>query len=198
MNPYVTGTVIKELREKSHLTQAELAKKLKVSDKTVSKWETARGYPDITLLEPIAEVFGVSITELFSGNTVRNTNRAANMMRSRFYVCPICGNTLHSMGEAAITCHGVTLTPCEAEEANEEHRIFTEAAEDEFFVQVEHEMKKEHYISFVAAISPDRIQMVKLYPEWNAEARFQRDSVQKIVFYCNKDGLFQTDIRKDR
>lgn len=56
MNQYVTGTVIRELREKNQLTQRELAEKLGVSDKTVSKWETAKGYPDITLLEPIAEV----------------------------------------------------------------------------------------------------------------------------------------------
>ena len=67
MNQYVTGTVIKELREKHHLTQSELAKKLNVSDKTVSKWETAKGYPDISLLEPIAKVFGISVTELISG-----------------------------------------------------------------------------------------------------------------------------------
>ena len=43
MNQYVTGAVIKELREKYHLTQTELAEKLNVSDKTVSKWETAKG-----------------------------------------------------------------------------------------------------------------------------------------------------------
>ena len=74
MNSYVTGAVIKELREKYHLTQAELAEKLNVSDKTVSKWETAKGYPDISLLDPIAKVFNVSITELLSGNMVNNVN----------------------------------------------------------------------------------------------------------------------------
>ena len=46
MNEYVTGAIIKELREKNHLTQAELAEKINVSDKTVSKWETGKGYPD--------------------------------------------------------------------------------------------------------------------------------------------------------
>ena len=68
MNKYVTGAIIKELREKHHLTQAELAEKINVSDKTVSKWETAKGYPDISLLEPIAKVFWISVTELISGN----------------------------------------------------------------------------------------------------------------------------------
>ena len=81
MNPYVTGTVIKELREKHHMTQAELAEILCVSDKTVSKWETAKGYPDISLLEPVAKVFGVSIAELISGNAISNVNVSANMLR---------------------------------------------------------------------------------------------------------------------
>ena len=77
MNQYVTGAVIKELREKNHMTQAELAEKLCVSDKTISKWETAKGYPDISLLEPIAKVFAISITELISGNAIHNVNVSA-------------------------------------------------------------------------------------------------------------------------
>ena len=109
MNQYVTGAVIKELRERNHLTQAELAERLCVSDKTISKWETAKGYPDISLLESIAKVFGISITELISGNAVSNVNVSANMLRSRFYVCPVCGNIIHCMGEAVIHCHGVLL-----------------------------------------------------------------------------------------
>lgn len=193
MNQYVTGAVIKELREKNHLTQAELAEKLKVSDKTISKWETAKGYPDITLLEPIAGVFGVSVTELISGNAISNMNVSANMMRSKFYVCPVCGNVIHSMGEAVITCHGVQLRPSEAEESDEKHRIFIERVEDEYFVHMEHEMTKLHYISFMAALSSDRMQMVKLYPEGNAEARFKIQGVKQIYVYCNKDGLFSVN-----
>lgn len=98
MNQYITGAVIKELREKNRLTQQQLADKLGVSDKTVSKWENAKGYPDITLLEPIAEAFSVSVMELISGNTVHNTNVSANVLRSKFYVCPVCGNVICSMG----------------------------------------------------------------------------------------------------
>ena len=190
MNQYVTGAVIKELREKYHFTQAELAEKLNVSDKTVSKWETAKGYPDVSLLEPIAEVFGISVTELISGNAVRNVNVSGNMMRSKFYVCPICGNIIHSMGEAVIQCHGIMLTPCQAEETDENHMIFIERVEDEYYVRLEHSMTKQHYISFIAALSSDKIQMIKLYPEGNAEARFKINGVKKILFYCNRDGLF--------
>ena len=193
MNQYVTGAVIRELREKSRMTQARLAEKLGVSDKTVSKWETAKGYPDITLLEPIAEAFRISVTELISGNTVFNSNVSANMLRSRFYVCPVCGNAIHSMGEAAIHCHGILLTPLEAEPADERHRLFIERVKDEYYVRIDHSMTKDHYISFVAAASSDEMQMVKLYPEGNAEARFIIRGVRRIFYYCNRDGLFSID-----
>ncbi len=193
MNQYVTGTVIKELREKNKMTQLQLAKKLGVSDKSVSKWETGKGLPDITLLEPIAEAFRISVTELISGNTIHNTNVSANMLRSKFYVCPVCGNVIHSMGEAAIHCHGIQLMPLEAEQTDERHMIFIERVEDEYYVRIDHSMTKEHYISFVAAASFDDIQMVKLYPEGSAEARFKIRGVKRIFFYCNRDGMFSVD-----
>ena len=193
MNQYVTGTVIKELREKNRMTQLQLADRLGVSDKTVSKWETGRGYPDITLLEPIAEAFRISVTELISGNTVHNANVSANMLRSEFYVCPVCGNVIHSMGEAAIHCHGIQLVPLEAEPTDERHMIFIERVEDEYYVRIDHSMSKEHYISFVAAVSSDAVKMVKLYPEGGAEARLRIRGVRRIFFYCNRDGLFSID-----
>jgi len=196
MNQYVTGAVIKELREKYHFTQAELAEKLNVSDKTISKWETAKGYPDISLLEPIAKTFGISITELISGNAVNNANVSANVMRSKFYVCPICGNSIHSMGEAVIQCHGIILAPCQDEETDENHKIFIERVEDEYYVRIEHDMTKQHYISFIAALSSDKLQMVKLYPEGNPEARVKMNGVKKILFYCNRDGLFSVSVVK--
>ena len=196
MNPYVTGNVIKELREKCQLTQVELAEKIGVSDKTVSKWETAKGYPDISLLEPIAKALGVSMTELVTGNAVSNVNISANILRSKVYVCPICGNIIHSMGEAVMQCHGILLSPCQPEETDENHMIFIERVEDEYYIRIEHDMTKQHYISFIAALSSDKIQMIKLYPEGNAEARVKINGVKKILFYCNRDGLFSCTILK--
>ncbi len=196
MNQYVTGAVIKSLREKRKMTQQQLAERLGVTDKTISKWETGKGYPDITLLEPIADVFSISVTELLSGNTVNNTNVSANMLRSKFYVCPICGNVIHSMGEAVVTCHGMTLCVSDAEKTDENHMIFIEQVENEYYVQIDHSMTKNHYISFVVAVSPDTLQLVKLYPEGNAEAGFRMSGVKKIYFYCNKHGLFSIDVVK--
>lgn len=190
MNQYVTGAIIRELREKNHMTQTELARKLNVSDKTVSKWETGKGYPDISLLESLAAVLNVSVTELIAGNEVKNANVSANILRSVFCVCPVCGNIFHCMGEAVIQCHGIRLVPETAEIPDENHEITVERVEDEYYVRVKHEMTKKHYISFLAAVSPDRVQIVKLYPEGNAETRFKIDGVSKIFFYCNNDGLF--------
>ena len=190
MNQYVTGSVIKELREKKKLTQSELAQILSVSDKTVSKWEAGKGYPDITLLEPISGALGVSVAELLSGEQIKNANVSANMLRAKFYVCPVCGNIIQSTGEALIHCHGVQLMPQEAEPADDKHAVSVEKVEDEYFVTVHHAMTKEHYISFIAAVSPDRIQLVKLYPEGNAETRFKINMVKKLYYYCNRDGLF--------
>ena len=193
MNQYVTGAAIKGLREKNRMTQLQLAEKLGVSDRTVSKWETGKGYPDITLLVPIAEAFRISVAELISGNTIHNANVSANMLRSKFYVCPVCGNVVYSVGEAAIHCHGIQLLPLEAETTDEHHMIFIERVEDEYYVRINHSMTKEHYISFVAAVSSDNMQIVKLYPEGNAETRVKLRGVKRIYFYCNRDGLFSID-----
>ena len=193
MNQYVTGAIIKELREKNKMTQLQLAEKLGVSDKTVSKWETAKGYPDITLLEPIAKAFRISVTELISGTTVHNANVSANMLRSKFYVCPVCGNVIQTTGEAVISCCGITLPPLEAEEPNEEHSLNVETVEDEYYVTMNHPMTKEHYVSFIAAISDDGVQLIKLYPEGEVQARFKISRVRKLYAYCNRHGLFEVD-----
>ena len=193
MNQYVTGAVIRTLREMNKVTQLQLAEKLGVTDKTVSKWENARGLPDITLLGPIAEAFSISVTELISGNTIHNANVSANMLRSKFYVCPVCGNVIHSMGEAAILCHGIQLIPLEAEPSDDHHMAFIERVEDEYYIRIDHSMTKDHYISFVAAVSSGDMKMVKLYPEESAEARFKIRGVRRIFFYCNRDGLFSVE-----
>lgn len=193
MNKYVTGTTIKELREQKRLTQAELADLLTVSDKAISKWETGKGYPDITLLEPLAQALSVSIAELISGNTVVNTNVAAKMTRCKFHVCPVCGNVVQSTGEASISCHGIELLPLEADSTDERHAMHVERIENELFVCIEHPMTKQHYISFIAVVSPARVQLVKTYPESDAEARFMIDQIDAIYAYCNKDGLFKAE-----
>ena len=196
MDLYVTGAMIKRLREERKMTQNQLAEKLNVSDKTVSKWENAKGYPDISLIEPIAEALGISVMELLSGNDIVNANISSNMLRTKWYICPICGNIIHSVGEAMISCHGIALPPLSAEETDEFHQISIEQVEDEYYIEIKHDMTKEHYISFIAALSDNCVQLVKLYPEGSAEARFKMNRIRELFFYCNKDGAYRTRIKK--
>lgn len=123
MNTYITGQTIKRLREEKGLTQSQLADTIGVGAKAVSKWETAKGLPDISLVEPLSKALGVSVMELMSGDTVINKNISSNMLRSRFYVCPVCGNIIHTTGEAVISCCGITLPTLEAEEPEGSHTI---------------------------------------------------------------------------
>ena len=186
---YVTGKVIKELREKKGFTQKELAEKLKVSDKTISKWENERGLPDTGIIQELAESLQVSVAELFAGEYVVNQNRAANMRKVSFYVCPVCGNVIFSVGEGAFSCCGVKLPALEAENDLEEHDVKVEVIENDYFVSMEHEMTKNHYISFAAYVTSDSVQMVKLYPEQNIQVRFARRGHGSIYVYCNRHGL---------
>ena len=194
MDRYVTGDVIRALREKKGLTQEELAQRIFVSGKAVSKWETGKGYPDISLLEPLAAALGISVIELLSGQHVRNRNRAANMARGKWYVCPVCGNVLWAAGEAVVSCCGITLPPLEPEAGDEEHRIEVRRVEDEYLVTVDHPMAKGHYVSFLAAVSDGSVQLAKLYPEGPAQARFRIDGVRRVYACCNRHGLFETKI----
>lgn len=194
MNTYLNGSVIRTLREKAGMTQAGLAEQLHISDKTISKWETGRGYPDISLLSPIAEVFRISVGELLSGAPVRNTNVSANLEKTCFYVCPVCGNILTATGDAAVSCHGILLPPLSAEAADATHEISVERIENEFYVSLAHEMTRQHYISFLAAVSCDRIQIEKLYPDGRSYARFHPDGVTAVYAFCNRDGLFRKSL----
>ncbi len=194
MNHYVTGAAIKALREKKRLTQQQLAEKLSVSDKAVSKWETGKGFPDISLLEPLASVLQVSLPELLSGEQIINVNRSANLLKSNLYVCPVCGNIFHSTGSAMISCCGVTLPPLEAEQADAAHQIQCEKIEDEIFVSARHPMTKGHYLSFVAYCTGERFEIVKLYPESSVAVRFFSRGHGVLYWYCNHHGLFQKRI----
>lgn len=190
MDKYVTGAVIRKLRENKKMTQEELAQKIFVSGKAVSKWETGQGFPDISLLEPLAQALRISVIELLSGEDIRNLNRSSNIAKSKFYVCPVCGNVVFASGETVVSCCGLTLPPLDAEKPDDEHVIKAEISEDEFYVTVNHPMTKEHYISFIAAVSDNGVQFVKLYPEGNAEARFRINRIEKFYAYCNRHGLF--------
>lgn len=194
MNTYITGAVIRKLREEKNMTQLQLAEMVGVSDKAVSKWETSKGLPDISLIEPLAKALGVSVVEFMSGESVTNRNTSSNIMFSKFYVCPVCGNVMHSTGAAVMSCCGITLPPLEAEENDDEHTVTIENVEDEKFITVHHDMTKSHFISFAAYVTSDRMQFVKFYPEGNAETRMQFRGRGYLYIYCNRHGLMRKKV----
>ena len=166
MEQYVTGSVIRALREKKGLTQRQLAERLLVSDKAVSKWETGKGLPDISLLEPLAAQLGVSVAELLRGEWVENRNRGGSVPRASFYVCPVCGN-------------------------DEAHALNQQWLDGELYVTLAHPMEKNHFVSFAALVSFDRVQLVKLYPEQEPAVRFAGVRPgDRILVCCNRHGLF--------
>lgn len=182
-----------DLRKKNGWSQEELASQLGVSRQSVSKWESGRGLPDISLLEPLAQALKVSVAELLTGEQIINTNRAANMLKSQLYVCPICGNVFQSMGPAMVSCCGITLPPLEPETPDDAHAATIEHIEDEYYISIAHPMTKDHYISFIAYCTGSRFESVKLYPEGNAEARFfgRGRGHGWLYWYCNHHSLFR-------
>ena len=188
---YISGALLRQLREKKEFTQKELAERLYLSEKTISKWETGRGMPDIAVLPELAAALSVSVAELLAGEAVINRNRAANMKRAGFYVCPVCGNVIAAVGESVISCCGIKLVAEEPETADEAHSLTITPVEDEIFVEMTHPMEKSHYISFLALCTDSKLELVKLYPEQNCEARFKKRGHGFLYAYCNRHGLIR-------
>ena len=186
---YVTGNTIRRLREKHGITQKELAERIHVSDKAISKWETGKGFPDVSVVEELAKALGVSLTELFTGDLKTNENQSGNMRKLRFYVCPVCGNVITALGEGSFSCCGILLPPEEAEEADGAHGIQVETIDDEYSVTMDHPMEKGHSISFLAYVTAGSAELIKLYPEQEISVRFRKNGHGTLYAYCNRHGL---------
>ncbi|MGN1123907.1 MAG: helix-turn-helix domain-containing protein [Eubacterium sp.] len=188
---YVTEKTIRELREKRKITQKELAEKINVSDKAVSKWETGRGLPDIAILEDLAKELRTSITELLTGDLKEHENQAGNMKKMHFYVCPICGNIITSVGQGTFSCCGVTMPEQEAEKCDDDHMINIETVDNEYHFTINHPMNKSHYVSFIAYVTCDNLEMIKLYAEQDISVRLRKKGHGILYAYCNRHGMFK-------
>ena len=193
------GKRISLFRQKAGLSQTVLAERLGVTAQAVSKWETGKGLPDIALIEPLAKALGVSVAELLSGACAVNGNRSANMLKTAFYVCPVCGNVVHATGEGSFSCCGITLPvqePEDADQADEMHLVTVEQIDNDRYVRLpNHPMTKQHYVSFIAFVTTDTVRLRKLYPEQEAEARFPLAGSGALYAYCNQHGLFRIRVR---
>lgn len=189
---------IKALRKAKGLSQEELAIKLSVVRQTVSKWEKGMGCPDVGILVKLTEILGVDLKALMEGQVKGNEPTGGNMKKLKFYMCPHCGNLLTSTVEAAVSCCGKTLAPLEARKADEAHGLNVEVIENEFFVTSEHEMTKEHYISFLALLTGDTLVLKKQYPEWGMDTRLPMLRYGTLYWYCTEHGLFYRHLIKKK
>ncbi|NLV86715.1 MAG: helix-turn-helix domain-containing protein [Clostridiales bacterium] len=184
------GRLIFSLRKEKNLTQKQLAELMNISDKAVSKWERGLGCPDVSLLPDLSNILGVNLEELLSGELDVNELIGGNMKKTRFYVCGCCGNLLTSAGEGSISCCGKKLNPLEAKKAEEGERLSVEVIDNEYFISSNHEMSKNHYISFVALLTGDSLLIRKQYPEWDLQLRLPRIGRGMLFWHCTSHGLF--------
>lgn len=186
-----SGKFICELRKSKGMTQKQIADKLGIVPKTVSKWETGHGFPDISMLSDLAEILDVSERTLLSGNLIQNAEDVGNMKKTKFYVCPKCGSIMHGIGECQISCCGKTLERLDVKRADKNHEIKISEIENDCYIEFEHEMTKEHYINFVSYAAFDRVLTVRLYPEQDCAVRFPKMYGGTIYYFCNRHGLFE-------
>ena len=187
------GSLIYKLRKEKNMTQKQIADLLNISDKTVSKWERGLGCPDVSILTNLSKIFDINIEKILLGDLEPNDVNGGNMKRIKFYVCSNCGNIITSTGEGEISCCGRKLKAEVPTIIDDNHKISVEEVENDYYVEIDHEMTKEHYISFVAYVTYDRVLLVKLYPEQSPTVRFPRLCGKfergKFYIYCNQHGL---------
>ena len=190
------GKLLRELRKEKGLTQKELAEKLGVVAKTVSKWETGNGFPDVSTLSVLANILGVNEKSLLCGALSQNKQNTGNIKNTKFYVCPFCGSVMQGTGEFEISCCGKTVKALQPQQSNEEHTLMISEVEDEFYLQIAHEMTKAHSIVFIAYLGYDRVYSFRLYPEQECAIRIPKVYSGSIVYYCNNHGLFEYRITR--
>ncbi len=196
MDQIRTGELIKMFRTQMGLTQKQLAEQINVSDKAVSKWECGKGCPDISLLSELAGVFRTDIDVLLSGTIDKNEREKGNMKKLRFYVCKDCGNIITATSDATVSCCGSRLEALEPRKAEKDEMLTAEQIGDEWYISSDHQMTKEHYISFVAYVSDSRVIVSKQYPEWDLQLNLPFFRYGRIVWYCTKHGLMYQDLKR--
>lgn len=184
------GMLISQLRKDKNITQKQLADKLNISDRTISKWERGGGIPDISLLSDVADFFDITIETLLNGEILSNDFIGGNMKKARYYICKTCGNMVVSTGDVSALCCDKKMTEETPQKASDSDKLLVEEVENDWYITSNHAMTKEHYISFVSFATGSRLEIIKQYPEWNLQARIQKREHGTLYWYCTKHGLF--------
>ncbi|EGC04219.1 helix-turn-helix domain-containing protein [Ruminococcus albus] len=198
MDQVKTGALIRKLRVGKGLTQKQLADMINVSDKAVSKWECGGGCPDISLLSALAEIFDTDIQVLLNGRADKNDKENGDMKKLRSYICKQCGNIITASAEASVTCCGSRLSPMTPKKAGEGEQLKVTDAGGEWYITSDHEMTKEHHISFVSYLNDSTMMMFRQYPEWGIDIHIPMYRSGRLVWYCTECGLLYQDIRPAR
>ena len=194
MDLHKFGQFFRDLRKEKNLTQKQVADLLGISPKTVSKWETGHGFPDVSTISMLADILGVSEKTLLCGGIKQNIQEVGNIKRLKFYVCPYCGSFMQGVGENQVICCGKPIEALAVKVADEGHSPTVSEMDNDFYIEFDHEMTKDLFISFVAYVGFDRSLFVKLYPEQAAAVRIPRMFRGKLYFYCSEHGLFEYKI----
>lgn len=188
-----TGEMIRSLRKEKGLTQQRLADQLRISPKTISKWEQGRGAPDVSLWPALSAILGADMHKLIAGQMQPNRRDGGKVRSAKFYVCPLCGSIHWGTGEAELLCCGrrvEALTPIPAPEML---NLKGEEIDGEMFVTFQHPMTKTHHVAFAALVKEERVIFIRLYPEQNPEfdLPFTR-GLGMLYLYDTQEGLFRT------
>ena len=186
-----SGKLLSDLRKAKKMTQKQVAQILGVLPKTVSKWETKKGFPDVSLISALADIYGVSERLLLSGTKPQNPTDTGNLKRTKFYVCPECQSITEGVGKCQTFCCGNLLEPLKSSIPDTDHSVKLSEIENDIYIEFDHEMTKDHFISFAAYVGFDRVLLIRLYPEQDSSVRFPKMRGGKLYFYCTKHGLFE-------
>ncbi|WP_196596125.1 helix-turn-helix domain-containing protein [Pectinatus frisingensis] len=184
------GNIIRILRQKANMTQKQLADKMNISDKTVSKWERGLGWPDISLIAQLSNILNVDTQKLLLGDITPNDIVAGNMKNTKYYICPSCNNISLCTGRATVSCCGKQLREQTVKKAPENEKLSVQFIEDDWHITSNHPMAKTHYISFVAFTAGGQINLLKQYPEWDLDVRIPKRGHGILIWYCTIHGLF--------
>ena len=184
------GALIRSLRKEMNFTQQQLAEKLCVSDKAISKWERGIGCPDVSLLPSLSEILGVDLEKLLSGDLDTNELARGNMKKIHFFVCPVCGNLITSLTDTTISCCGKKLKALPLQKTSPDEMLSVDIVENDFYITANHPMTRDHYITFITLLTEDTIMLRKQYPEWELQTRIPVFAHGILVWHCSKHGLF--------
>lgn len=130
---------------------------------------------------------------MLQGELNANDTVGGNMKKTKYFVCPVCNNLILATGDAAIYCCSRKLEPCVMQKVDDATKLNIENIEDDYYITSGHPMTKENYIAFVALSTGDRLELVRLYPEWDLQARLTRRH-GLLLYYSTSKGLIYQNI----